>query len=76
MIDRRQLFYIVGGILDKRKDHGWLEFRSVLDDGYIISAIHEFVPALPWYVYVNTQAKAHTWVMKRFGRYLASGQAH
>ena len=72
--DHRQLFYIVGGLLAKRKDRGWLEFRNVLEDEYTISAIHDFVPSLPWYVYVNTQAQAHSWVMERFGEYL-SGRA-
>jgi hypothetical protein len=28
----RQLFYIVGGMLVKRTDYGWLEFRSVLEN--------------------------------------------
>ncbi|MGB3800592.1 MAG: NAD(P)H-binding protein [Lewinella sp.] len=69
--DHRQLFYIVGGLLAKRVDKGWLEFRSVLDGRFIISAIHEFIPALPWYVYIFTQATTHSWVMKRFGRYLS-----
>lgn len=69
--DDRQLFYINGGRLVRRKDYGWLEFRRVLGGGYVISAIHEFVPALPWYLYVLTQARAHAWVMDRFGRYLA-----
>jgi len=71
--DDRQLFYITGGRLVKRKDYGWLEFRRVLDDRFVISAIHEFVPALPWYVYVLTQARAHAYVMERFGQYLAKG---
>lgn len=66
----RQLFYITGGWLVKRFDYGWLEFREVLDSRYIISAIHEFVPRLPWFVYVNTQAKFHVWVMNRFKKYL------
>lgn len=66
----RQLFYITGGWLVKRFDYGWLEFREVLDSKYIISAIHEFVPRLPWLVYVNTQAKLHLWVMNRFKKYL------
>ncbi len=66
----RQLFYISGGWLVKRYDYGWLEFREVLDSRYIISAIHEFVPRLPWFVYVNTQAKLHLWVMNRFKKYL------
>ncbi|PZX47826.1 Rossmann-fold NAD(P)-binding domain-containing protein [Algoriphagus chordae] len=68
--ENRQLFYISGGWLVKRFDHGWLEFRGVLDNRYIISAIHEFVPRLPWLIYVNTQAKIHLWVMNRFKKYL------
>jgi uncharacterized protein YbjT (DUF2867 family) len=67
---QRQLFYITGGWLVKRFDYGWLEFREVLESRYIISAIHEFVPRLPWFIYVNTQAKLHLWVMNRFKKYL------
>lgn len=69
--EQRQLFYITGGWLVKRFDYGWLEFREVLDSRYIISAIHEFVPRLPWFVYVHTQAKLHLWVMNRFKKYLS-----
>jgi uncharacterized protein YbjT (DUF2867 family) len=67
----RQLFFVVDGLLVKRKDYGWLEFRRVLDGKSIISAIHEFVPTLPWYMYVFSQARLHLWVMNSFGRYLA-----
>jgi hypothetical protein len=67
---KRQLFYITGGWLVKRFDYGWLEFREVLGGKYMISAIHEFVPRLPWFVYVNTQARIHLWVMNRFRDYL------
>lgn len=67
---KRQLFYITGGWLVKRFDYGWLEFREVMGGKYMISAIHEFVPRLPWLVYVNTQARIHLWVMNRFRRYL------
>jgi len=66
----RQLFYIVGGRLVKRRDYGWLEFRRVLDGRYVIAAIHEFVPTLPWFIYVLTQAVLHLWVMNSFGKYL------
>ena len=66
----RQLFYITGGYLTKRTNRGWLEFRSILDDNYIITAIHEFVPRLPWVVYKFTQAKAHLLVMKKFEKHL------
>lgn len=67
----RQLFYIIGGRLVKRRDYGWLEFRRVLGGRYIIAAIHEFVPTLPWFVYILTQALLHLWVMNQFGRYLS-----
>ena len=66
----RQLFYITGGYLTKRTNRGWLEFRSILDDNYIITAIHEFVPRLPWVIYKFTQAKAHLFVMKKFEKHL------
>ncbi len=69
--DDRQLFYITGGWLVRRFDYGWLEFRGVLDNRYILSAIHEFVPRLPWLIYVNTQARLHLWVMNRFNAYLS-----
>ncbi|GIR58551.1 MAG: hypothetical protein CM15mP65_11320 [Crocinitomicaceae bacterium] len=67
----RQLFYITGGFLTKRKDLGWLEFRSILGGAYIITAIHEFVPRLPWFIYRFTQAKSHSIVMKRFENYIS-----
>ena len=66
----RQLFYITGGYLTKRTNRGWLEFRSILDGNYIITAIHEFVPRLPWIIYKFTQAKAHLFVMKKFEKHL------
>ncbi len=66
----RQLFYITGGYLTKRTNRGWLEFRSILDGNYVITAIHEFVPRLPWVIYKFTQAKAHLLVMKKFEKYL------
>lgn len=68
--DDRQLFYISGGLLDKRSDMGWLEFREVLGGKYVMAAIHDFVPKLPWYIYVSTQAVVHLWVMNSFNKYL------
>ncbi|MEM7549561.1 MAG: NAD(P)H-binding protein [Bacteroidota bacterium] len=73
--DNRQLFFIVGGRLAKRTDYGWLEFRSVLNNEYIICAIHEFVPRLPWVIYKYTQAVVHLWVMKGFGSFLKHQKA-
>mgnify|MGYP001409318133 FL=1 len=69
--ENRQLFYITGGYLTKRTNRGWLEFRSILNGNYIITAIHEFVPRLPWFVYRFTQAKGHLYVMKKFEKYLS-----
>ncbi|WP_421891302.1 NAD(P)H-binding protein [Marinoscillum sp.] len=69
--EHRQVYYIVGGLLAGKGSYGWLEFRSVLEGRYIIGAIHEFVPRLPWYLYVNSQALLHLWVMKRFGKFLS-----
>ena len=68
--EKRQLFFITGGILVKRNDLGWLEFRSVLNDEYLIAAIHEYVPKLPWIFYKFTQAKVHLIVMKQFEKFL------
>ena len=64
--DNREVFFIVGGALAKRSDLGWLEFRSVLENKYVIAAIHEYAPRLPWKLYNATQALMHLWVMKRF----------
>lgn len=70
----RQLFRITGGWLarvDSDSNIGRLEFREVLSRTAIIAAIHDFRPALPWYVYNLTQALAHLYVMRGFGRHLA-----
>ena len=68
--ESRQLFYITGGLLAKRLDYGWLEFRSVLDNRYVIAAIHEFVPRLPWFLYRFSQAVIHLMIMNAFGSFL------
>lgn len=66
----RVKFHIVGGILSKTNDTGWLEFRSIADGKYTLASINEFVPSLPWYLYKYTQALAHVKVMRAFGKYL------
>jgi uncharacterized protein YbjT (DUF2867 family) len=67
----RDKFHIVGGILSKTTTTGWFEFRQVADRRYTLAAIHGFVPALPWLVYILTQAPIHAWVMRGFARHLA-----
>lgn len=62
----RQLLYIIGGYLAGTSVRGRLEFREVLQRKYVLAAIHEYRPALPWYIYQNTQARVHLWVMKAF----------
>lgn len=66
----RQIFYIRGGLLAKKGDRGRLEFREALNSKYTLSAIHDFHPALPWYIYRYTQALVHLIVMHAFGKHL------
>ena len=66
-------YAIDGGKFAKLSDDdktGRLEFRRLPDSDEGIVAIHEFVPALPWWFYTKTQAKAHLVVMWLFGRHV------
>jgi uncharacterized protein YbjT (DUF2867 family) len=66
----RQLLYVVGGLLAAEQGRGRLEFREVLDKKYIMAGLHEFRPALPWFIYRWTQAIVHLIVMKAFASHL------
>jgi hypothetical protein len=66
----RTKFHIVGGLLSKRSDCGWLEFRQVADRKFTMVSINEFVPTLPWYIYRFTQAVLHKWTMTSFAKHL------
>lgn len=70
----RQLFFVTGGMLAGRSGvaRPRLEFRAVLDGAYVVAAVHDFVPRLPWFVYKYTQALVHLTVMRAFARHLAS----
>ena len=70
----RALFWVTGGALVARDSPATarLEFRQALDQRTVLAAIHEFKPRLPWLVYKFTQAVAHLWVMRAFGRFLAA----
>lgn len=70
----RQLLYIKGGLLASKQDRGRLEFREVLDKKYVLAAIHDFRPALPWMIYKWTQAIVHLAVMYAFGNHLKKVQ--
>ena len=67
----RQLFYVTGGWLARKSERGRLEFRVTPDGEHLLTAIHDFVPRLPWWLYRISQALVHRWVMGRFGKHLA-----
>jgi uncharacterized protein YbjT (DUF2867 family) len=68
---QRAKFHIVGGLLSKRSDCGWLEFRQIADRKFTLVSINEFIPTLPWYIYRFTQAVIHKWTMTSFSEHLA-----
>jgi uncharacterized protein YbjT (DUF2867 family) len=67
----RTALSIVGGLLVRASKRGCLEFREVLERRFVLAAIHEFQPRLPWPVYVTTQALIHLLVMRAFARHLS-----
>ncbi len=69
----RPLYYITGGLLARLNQlphRGRLEFREVLNNRYVLVAIHDYVPTIPWYIYNVSQALLHIWVMGRYRKYL------
>lgn len=66
----RQLLYLGRGWMIAKENRGRLEFRVVLNRQYVLAAIHDFTPALPWYIYRFTQARLHLWVMRSFAKFL------
>ena len=68
----RALLYITDGVLARVRegDRDRLEFRMLPDRRSVLAAIHDFTPALPWFIYKLTQAQAHLVVMRAFGRHL------
>lgn len=68
--DERKKFYIIGGMLTQTTNTGWLEFRQIDQRRYTLAGIHEFVPSLPWAIYLLTQALLHKAAMAAFGRYI------
>lgn len=69
----RRLYFITGGLLARGQSEGKprFEFRHVLNGRYMIVAIHDFAPQLPWGFYRATQAVVHLVVMRSFQRYMA-----
>ncbi|NEX23382.1 NAD(P)H-binding protein [Thiorhodococcus mannitoliphagus] len=68
----RQVYAICGGALARAGSaHARFEFQTLLDGRYTMTAIHEYAPALPWYLYIPTQALGHWLVMRRYQARLA-----
>ncbi len=68
-------FHVVGGMLSKTTNTGWLEFRSINSGQYLIASLNEFIPSLPWFIYKITQAPAHKLTMSVFGKFLETSEA-
>lgn len=69
----RQLFFVTDGWLVDKASRGRFELRQVLDDRTLLTAIHDFAPSLPWWLYRQTQARFHSLVMASFRRHLGRG---
>lgn len=69
--DSRYIFRVVRGLLVKLNNTGRFEFRESPSRRYLIVALHDFRPALPWFIYRLTQAQIHKVVMNRFSKRLA-----
>ncbi len=69
--DQRYIFYITGGLLQRKRAElkGRLEFR-IIKNKYLLVAIHDFQPTLPWFIYKFTQAIFHLYVMRKFEQHL------
>jgi len=68
---RRCAFYISGGRLSRKVEPpGRLEFRLFPEQSCMVVSIHNFAPTLPWWIYANSQARLHLWVMHSFGKHL------
>ena len=68
----RQIFRIKEGLLVRLHDKGRFEFRECHNKNFVIVALHNYRPALPWPVYRVSQAVVHKRVMDSFGRALGA----
>ena len=80
--ESRALLQVTGGLLagdppeDLAPHHApRLEFRITPDGAHVLAAVQDFLPRLPWWLYVATQAKLHAFVMWGFGRHLKKARA-
>ncbi|SDT50514.1 Uncharacterized conserved protein YbjT, contains NAD(P)-binding and DUF2867 domains [Paenibacillaceae bacterium GAS479] len=68
----RSVYRITGGrfALTAEAHDGRLEFMQLPESQDCLAAIHDFMPALPWFLYKYGQAKIHLVVMNAYGRQL------
>ena len=66
----RQLFRVKRGALVQKGSRGRFEFRESFNRNFVIVALHNFKPALPWFIYRWTQAVIHKIVMEKFCRHV------
>jgi uncharacterized protein YbjT (DUF2867 family) len=66
----RVTYAIPKGLLVSPSPLARLEFRLLLQRKFVVVAIHDYAPALPWFIYRYTQAQAHRAVMWAFRYYL------
>ncbi len=67
----RPLFYVTGGVLAPREpSRSRLEFREIAEPGTALAALHDYVPRLPFAIYLATQGLVHHLVMSAFARHL------
>jgi len=69
----RRMYFITKGLLAKGHNDliPRLEFRDVLNGRYTIVALHDYMPVLPWGLFLVTQAVMHLIVMFNFQKYMA-----
>lgn len=68
---RRYSYFIESGVLvRKHTTPGRFDFITFPHNDCAIIAIHDFAPAVPWWLYQYTQANLHLFVMTAFRYYL------
>lgn len=68
----RALLLVSGGLLSSKHSSplSRLEFRIIREQNLVLAAVLDFTPALPWLIYLLTQAQAHKIIMGLFRRRL------
>ncbi|MDO3410829.1 NAD(P)H-binding protein [Saccharibacillus sp. CPCC 101409] len=68
----RAVYRITGGMFARAEEGhtGRLEFLQIPGSSDCVIAIHDYMPAIPWFLYKYTQAKLHLIVMYVFRKHL------